>query len=65
MSARVSRQYGEWDLWMIWSNCLEGYERLSVGTSGKSNEYRVYNRIMKSNVWYVGSRMYIPRKGME
>jgi hypothetical protein len=48
-----------WDLWMMWSTTPEGYETLTTGDniSGKPTEYRVYHRIPKSEIWYVGSRL--------
>jgi len=55
LSAMCSDNYGEWDLWMVWSDRLDGYERLP-------NEFRVYRRILKKDIWYVGTREYKPRK---
>jgi len=55
LSALCGDDYGEWDLWMTWSNRLQGYEKLP-------GEYRVYHRVMKRNIWYVGSRIYAARK---
>jgi hypothetical protein len=63
LSGKISKIYGIWDLWMTWSNEPSGYEELNLqkkGTndnpSGKPTEYRVYERIFKSQLWYVGSR---------
>jgi hypothetical protein len=55
LSAMVSENYGEWDLWMTWSNQLNGYEKLE-------SEYRVYHRIRKRDIWHVGTRTYKKRK---
>uniref|UniRef100_A0A6M3JF93 Uncharacterized protein n=1 Tax=viral metagenome TaxID=1070528 RepID=A0A6M3JF93_9ZZZZ len=44
------------DLWMVWSNNLKGYETLSTDGSGKPTEYRVYHRVFKRDIWYVGTR---------
>ena len=48
---------GTWDLWQMWSNVPKGYETLSTDGSGKPTEYRVYHRIFKRDVWYIGSRV--------
>jgi len=53
---------GMWDLWMVWSNKLEGYETLALGGDHKPTEYRVYHRIPKRDIWYVGSREYKARR---
>jgi hypothetical protein len=50
----------EYDLWMVWSNRLDGYERLPEYKGGM-REYRVYHRIKKSLIWYVGTRTLQPR----
>ena len=47
----------EWDLWMVWSNSLEVYEILPPLKGCDTKEYRVYHRIKKSRIWYVGSRL--------
>jgi hypothetical protein len=51
----------EYDLWMVWSNRLEGYELLPQYKGGM-REYRVYHRIRKKDIWFVGTRSHIPRK---
>ena len=43
---------------MVWSNNLDGYELLPPFRNNLVREYRVYHRIKKSRIWYVGSRMY-------
>lgn len=46
-----------WDLWMMWSTAPSGYEELEVHRKeGKPNEFRVYERVMKRDIWFVGSR---------
>lgn len=58
-SAMMDRRPMSYDLWMLWSDHLEGYETLKLGNN---TEYRVYHRIPKRNIWLVGTREYIPRK---
>jgi hypothetical protein len=50
----------EYDLWMVWSNRLEGFEALPEYKGGM-REYRVYHRIKKSLIWYVGTRAFTPK----
>ena len=50
------------DLWMMWSNVPSGYEVLYHDRTKKPKEYRIYERIFKRDVWYVGTREYKPRK---
>lgn len=47
--------YPSWDLWMVWASYLDGYEILPFD-NGDPKEYRVYHRIYKRHVWYVGTR---------
>lgn len=47
--AKVNCNLRWWDLWMVWSDCLDGYEIIN-------KEYRIYHRIYKRNVWFVGTR---------
>lgn len=51
----------EYDLWMVWSNSLGGYEVMPIYKGGM-REYRVYHRIKKALIWYVGTRLFVPRK---
>lgn len=52
-----------WDLWMMWSSEVpNGWETLSTDGSGRPTEYRVYDRIRKSKIWYVGTRLHRPKK---
>jgi hypothetical protein len=57
-SADLREEEGEWDLWMVWSDDLEGYEKLP----GFPCEYRIYHRIKQRYLWRVGTREYRMRK---
>ena len=46
----------EWDLWTMWSNVPKGYELLTFD-DGEPKEYRVYERVFKRDIWYVGTRI--------
>lgn len=48
-------EFSAWDLWMTWSDRLEGYEVIPFD-DGVPREYRVYHRVFKRDVWYVGTR---------
>ena len=61
LSAAMMDEPGEWDLWMVWSNVPSSYKTRSNDGSGKPTEYRVYERIWKRDIWYVGTRSYHPR----
>lgn len=63
LSADLTDTAGAWDLWMVWSSQLEGYEMLAMNRDGsaKPSEYRVYHRIPKRAIWYVGMREHRPR----
>ena len=56
LSGRIHPEIPEWDLWMTWSSVPNGYEVLPFD-DGQPKEYRVYHRIYKRNLWYVGTRM--------
>lgn len=56
LSVRIHRAIPEWDLWMIWSDVPTGYEVLYNDGDGSPKEYRVYERVFKRDLWYVGSR---------
>lgn len=50
-----------WDLWCCWSDEVgKGYETLNNARIPKDQwwmiEYRVYDRIKKSKIWFVGTR---------
>jgi hypothetical protein len=44
-----------WDLWEVWIHEQSGYEELYFD-NGHVKEIRVYERIYKRNVWFVGER---------
>lgn len=47
-----------WDLWMVHSDRLEGYEELPFDDEpDRIKEYRVYHRIYKRDLWYVATRL--------
>lgn len=58
-SAGLSEERGEWDLWMCWSGEASGYERLP-NARAQCAEYRVYETIPKSKIWFVGTRLREP-----
>lgn len=62
LSAHFSDKPESWDLWMVQSNALDGYEKLYQSSENAPTEYRTYKRVMKRDVWYVGTREYKPRK---
>lgn len=63
LSAAMSEIYGEWDLWMLWSSIPSYYRTHSVCNKPKCCvEYRIFERIPKSKLWYVGSRIHLPNK---
>lgn len=45
----------DWDLWEVWLH-ENGREELYYDDNKTIREIRVYDRIYKRNVWYVGSR---------
>lgn len=47
----------EWDLWQVWADNLRGRELLFDDRDRTVKEYRVYERIYKRDIWYVGSRV--------
>ena len=61
------RQVDSWDLWMIRTDALDGYEEIvdyypnSRETYVK--EYRVYQRVMKRDIFYVGTRTQAGQRG--
>lgn len=47
----------QWDLWMVHDDRLNGYEVLAFDDDPDAiKEVRVYERIYKRDLWYVGSR---------
>lgn len=59
LSGRRRPDIPAWDLWQIWSDVC-GMELIfnTYVDSGESyvQEYRVYERVFKRNVWYVATR---------
>ena len=49
-------EHPRWDLWMVWSDRVAGEVLEQWDGSGRMAEFRVYERIFKRDVWYVGSR---------
>lgn len=49
-----------WDLWVMWSDVPAGFEEITdtYPDTGRSyiKEYRVYERVMKRDLWFVGTR---------
>ena len=45
----------EWDLWTVWDTRLGQYSIIK-DDDGSIKEYRVYERIYKRDLWYVGMR---------
>lgn len=56
-----SEEIKEWDLWMVFSYDAEEWEAIidTFHDTGRKyvKEYRVYHRIFKKDVHYIGSRM--------
>lgn len=60
LSGQIHPEIKEWDLWMTYSNVPKGIELRIDYSPGKQGhyvkEYRIYERIYKRDLWYVGSR---------
>lgn len=60
LSVRIHPEIKEWDLWMVYAWDADRFEAIPemYRNSDKHyiKEYRVYHRIYKRNVHYVGSR---------
>lgn len=60
LSGDVHRDIDSWDLWMTWSDDVSGYEQIIDYVKDSSDsyvkEYRIYERIPKSKLWFVGTR---------
>lgn len=58
LSGQHSEIKGEWDLWMVWSTSPSQYRTHSVCNKPRCClEYRIFERVYKRNVWYVGTRI--------
>lgn len=56
MTSRGS-QVKSWDLWQMWSDVPSRMEELPFDDDPERiKEYRVYERIFKRDLWYVGTR---------
>ncbi|MCX7010285.1 MAG: hypothetical protein NTY53_24105, partial [Kiritimatiellaeota bacterium] len=66
LSATHSKVRGVWDLWCVWSDVAQPYTTLNTATNARAwwwmTEYRCARRIPKSQVWWVGSRRFVPRR---
>ena len=51
---RGDTEIPEWDLWTVWSNRIG--KHTIVREDGAVKEYRVYERIYKRDLWFVGTR---------
>ena len=49
---------GRWDLWMVWSHYAHKMSRRNDLQNGRGNptEYRVFHKIARGQIWFVGSR---------
>lgn len=56
MSGHLHPEVSSWDLWMVWTDRLSGYEEIIDDRDGSVKEYRIYERIFKRDVWYVATR---------
>ena len=56
LSIQYKRDVESWDLWMVWRSTLKGFEQLADDRDGSCKEYRVYERVYKRDVWWVGTR---------
>lgn len=60
LSGAMSRTFDlsdiRWDLWEVDVREQDGYEELFYDDTGRVKEIRVYERIYKRNVWFVGER---------
>jgi hypothetical protein len=54
LSARIHPEIPQWDLWYCWRQVVS-YERLG-GRGQDHDEYRVYERVYKADLWFVGTR---------
>ena len=57
LSGGTSPTHSEWDLWMVDDDRLGGYEVIPFdGEPDRIKEYRVYERVYKRDLWWVGTR---------
>jgi len=64
LSATHSGKPGAWDLWATWSDSADDYTTLNTAKNPRAawwqTEYRIFQRIPKSKLWHVGTRMFNP-----
>lgn len=53
---RYRPQIEQWDLWWTHSDAAVPYEEIP-SDNGDVREYRIYHRIYKRDLWYVGTRV--------
>ncbi len=57
LSGVVHPEVASWDLWMTWSNVPTGLEIMPLDIDREViKEVRVYERVFKRDLWFVGSR---------
>lgn len=57
LSGAIHPEVSDWDLWMTWSDTPSGLEVLPLdGDHNVVKEVRIYERVFKRDLWYVGSR---------
>ena len=62
LSGRFRPEVESWDLWQTWTSRIEGgYETLFDDRDNTIKEFRVYERIPKRDIWYVGTRPGVTR----
>lgn len=61
LSGKIHPEIQAWDLWMVFGDDVEKFEMIfdHYTDTGREyvKEYRVYERIPKSNIHWIGSRM--------
>lgn len=55
LSPRFNKDVESWDLWSVHTSALSGYEEVG-SRGGNVHEFRVYERVYKRDVWFVGTR---------
>jgi len=59
LSGRIHPEIESWDLWMTKLDSVSGYETLFFdggAYDGQVKEVRVYERVFKRDLWFVGAR---------
>lgn len=55
MRTDYDNQHKSWDLYMAWAQTLGAWEMIPFD-DGSPREYRVYRPILRSEIWFVGTR---------